>query len=185
MVDANARYRDYRRLELGATVHNYWWGPAFMILDWAGYGLAQPPAGARWIRYYDDALLIDSYGRILDARYGMDWSSFSGWGYDVNSGIPVFANMRTEGYGLDHHAGGYSSQQGGYAQPGVSYPGYGYPSPGYPSAGYPQPGYSYDQSGYGYGQAGGWITETTVTRTCPGPAAVPPPPPPPLPGERG
>lgn len=172
--DAYARYRDYRRLDRGGMVPNYWWGPAYMVGDWEGYGLYQPQPGYRWIRYYDDALLIDSYGRVLDGRYGMDWSSYSGWGYDAN-GIPVFANIRTEGYGLEHHGGGYSYDQSGAAYPGQVYPGYGQSYSGY------------GQDGYGY-QAGGWVTETTVTRDCGGAVVGAPPPllpPPPLPGERG
>jgi Ni/Co efflux regulator RcnB len=186
-VAAHARYRNYRRLERGGMVPNYWWGPAFMVVDWSGYGLYQPQPGYRWIRYYDDALLIDPYGRIIDGRYDMDWSAYAGWTLDAH-GIPTFAEVRTEGYGLDHHGGGYSYNQGGYASPGYGYasPGYGYASPGY---GYASPAYNtgyggYNYGGYGYDQASGVVTETTVTRDC---AGAPPlePPPLPLPGERG
>jgi Ni/Co efflux regulator RcnB len=190
-VAAHARYQNYRRLERGGMVPNYWWGPAFMVVDWSGYGLHQPQPGYRWIRYYDDALLIDSYGRIVDGRYDMDWSPYAGWTVDAH-GIPIFADVQTEGYGLDHHAGGYNNQQGSYAYPGsgYAYPGYSQAYPGYGN-GY-QGGYNYGGYGYGYGQAGGVVTETTVTRECAGGAAVvdegPPPAPPPLPpppGERG
>jgi Ni/Co efflux regulator RcnB len=180
-VAAHARYQNYRRLERGGMVPNYWWGPAFMVGDWSGYGLYQPQPGYRWIRYYDDALLIDPYGRIVDGRYDMDWSAYPGWTLDAH-GIPAFAEVRTEGYGLDHHGGAYGYNQGGYA-----YPGYGYASPAYGPA-YNQGGYNY--GGYDYNQAGGWVTETTVTRDCAGAAPIdaPPPAPPPLPpppGERG
>ncbi len=171
-VAAHARYQNYRRLERGGMVPNYWWGPAFLVVDWAGYGLYQPQPGYRWIRYYDDALLIDPYGRIIDGRYDMDWSAYPGWTLDAH-GIPTFAEVRTEGYGLDHHGGGYSYNQGGYASPG-----YGYASPAY-NTGYG--GYNY--GGYDYNQAGGVVTETTVTRDCAGAAPIEAPPP--LPGERG
>ncbi len=187
-VAAHARYQNYRRLERGGMLPNYWWGPAFMVGDWAGYGLYQPQPGYRWIRYYDDALLIDPYGRIVDGRYDMDWSAYAGWTLDAH-GIPTFAEVRTEGYGLEHHGGGYSYNQGGYA-----YPGYGYASPAY-NTGYGGYNYGGYNGGYGYNQAGGWVTETTVTRDCagaarmieappPAPPPLPPPPPPP-PGERG
>jgi Ni/Co efflux regulator RcnB len=183
-VAAHARYQNYQRLERGGMVPNYWWGPAFMVVDWSGYGLYQPQPGYRWIRYYDDALLIDSYGRIVDGRYDMDWSAYAGWTLDAQ-GIPTFADVRTEAYGLDHHGGGYSNQQGGYASPGS-----GYAYPGYSQA-YPAYGSGYNYGGYDYSQSGGWVTETTVTRGCAGAAAPvyegPPPAPPPLPapGERG
>ncbi len=175
-AEARREYRNYRRLERGAVVPNRWWAPEFVIADWNSYGLFQPAPGHRWVRYYDDALLIDGYGRIWDGRYGLDWSG---------------QYARAEGYGLEHHGTGhaYVTHHGG----GYAYPGYGY-GPGY--------GHSY-HGGYGYGHAGysgAWVTETTVTFTpdcccCAEEAIVeqpyvappppPPPPPPPEPGERG
>ena len=186
------RYRDYRRLERGGLVPDQWRGPSYQIIDWGAYGLYQPMHGHRWIRYYDDALLIDSQGRVWDGRYGMDWSRFDGWDYDKR-GIPVYvgghgAVVEHHAY-AKHHGGGYGHHQGGYGHPGYGY--------AYPAAGYGYGGYGY--AGYGYG--GAWVTETTVTYSdccCAQEAVVyeapppvytppppPPPPPPPLPGERG
>lgn len=46
---------------------NYWIDPAL-------YGLPYPPPGTQWIRYYNDALLIDMYsGQIVDALQNFFW----------------------------------------------------------------------------------------------------------------
>ena len=46
--------------------------------------------GHRWVRYYDDALLIDAYGRICDGalRHGLG-RLCQGWTYDAH-GIPIY-----------------------------------------------------------------------------------------------
>ena len=36
--------------------------------------------GTRWVRYYDDAVLIDPDGRVIDTRYGIEWDSPRGAG---------------------------------------------------------------------------------------------------------
>ena len=47
--------------------------------------------GGRWIRYYDDALLIDGDGRVHDSRPGWDWDrDGERWGQD-GDGVPVYA----------------------------------------------------------------------------------------------
>ncbi|HEY0445151.1 MAG TPA: RcnB family protein [Allosphingosinicella sp.] len=179
--EMDERHREYHRLERGAVVPEIMWGPDYTLGDWSGYGLYQPMHGHRWIRYYDDALLIDSEGRVWDGRYGMDWSrSGPGWNRDG---------------GYAHHGGGYG-HQGGYAHHGGK--SYSYSYPAYGHGGY----------GYGAGYGGAWVTETTVTYSggdccCeeavevvvperpvyrappPPPPPTPPPPPPPSPGERG
>ena len=46
---------------------NYWIDPAI-------YGLPYPPPGMQWVRYYNDALLIDMYsGQVVDAIQGFFW----------------------------------------------------------------------------------------------------------------
>ena len=45
---------------------NYWLG------DYYDYGLADPPPGFVWVRYGDDALLVNVYtGAILQVEYGV------------------------------------------------------------------------------------------------------------------
>lgn len=63
----------YRRPTRGWRVPNYWIGSNFYIDDFAYYGLATPPRGYRWIRYYDDAVLIDDRGRVYDSVQGIGW----------------------------------------------------------------------------------------------------------------
>lgn len=63
----------YRRPHVGWALPPYWVQPGFGIGNWAGYGLAQPPYGYSWSRYYDDAVLIDARGSVYDTVDGIDW----------------------------------------------------------------------------------------------------------------
>ncbi len=118
--------RGYRRVGRGSRLPRYWTNPDFLIGNFGLYGLPQPPFGYSWSRYYDDAVLIDTRGRVLDSAYGIDWNRpYGSYAY----GQP--------GYG--------------YGQPGYGQSGYGYGQSGY---GYGQPGYGYGQSGGGYAQPG-------------------------------
>ena len=84
------RFAHVPRINRGFVVPQFWWGPQFVVHNWSGYGFQQPFAGARWIRYYDDALLIDRSGRVHDGRYGLDWDRYEDrWSTDGN-GIPVY-----------------------------------------------------------------------------------------------
>ncbi len=47
--------------------------PRFRVIDWGRWRLARPPIGYNWIRYYDDAVLIDARGNIYDTAYDLDW----------------------------------------------------------------------------------------------------------------
>jgi hypothetical protein len=47
--------------------------PTFFVPNWWSYGLAEPAYGRRWVRYYDDAVLIDERGYIYDTAPGVDW----------------------------------------------------------------------------------------------------------------
>ena len=131
----------HRRLRHGVVVHPFWFGPQFHIANWQMYGFAHPGADRRWIRYYDDAYMIDRSGRVLDARYGMDWDRY-GERWADDDGIPAYYGRgdyhpgeedyawveeqdrrayADRGYDDDHHDGGwdYSEYDRG--------PGHGYP----------------------------------------------------------
>lgn len=61
----------YQRWSFGMTLPSVFWGQNYWIDDYQDYGLAYPPNGAVWVRYGDDALLIDRYsGEILEVVYG-------------------------------------------------------------------------------------------------------------------
>lgn len=96
----------YRRPVRGYALPTYWIAPRFYINDWSTYGLATPPQGYRWSRYYDDAVLIDARGSVYDSVSDVDWDGDYGAGYDTAGG-----------YGADYPPAGYGDR--GY---GAGYP---------------------------------------------------------------
>src|SRR6185312_7134484 len=61
----------YRRWTFGMTLPSLFWGSNYWISDYSYYGLAYPPPGTVWVRYGNDAILIDRYsGEILEVVYG-------------------------------------------------------------------------------------------------------------------
>lgn len=107
-VRAPGGWAGYHRPVRGWTLPRYWIAPGFYISNWSDYGLSEPPYGYNWSRYYDDAVLADSYGRVYDSRSGLDWNSYDG-GYDDdaydNSGIDDQYDDSHDvgpGYGVDY-----------------------------------------------------------------------------------
>lgn len=78
-ANAPGGWTAYRRPYRGYALPTYWIAPRFFINDWQGYGLSQPGSGYNWVRYYDDAVLIDGRGSVYDMRGGIDWDDT---GYD-------------------------------------------------------------------------------------------------------
>ncbi|HEX9933479.1 MAG TPA: RcnB family protein [Allosphingosinicella sp.] len=177
--------REFRRIDRGHVVPRFWWGPQFHVQHWQMYGFPQPTGGRRWIRYYDDALLIDDRGRVHDGRYGMDWDRYGDrWSHDER-GIPAYVgdgdyrprerdharaeeyDERRGGWDYGEYEGGY---EGGYEGAGGHHGGGCEPrrrgpcgAPRGHGGGYPAPAYGYGYgNGYGYGAATVTITETTV-----------------------
>jgi len=142
-------HREYRRIERGHVLPHAWWGPRYGIRDWAGYGLPAPVHGGRWVRYYDDALMIDGHGRVHDGRWGMAWDEWDDqWAYD-DRGVPAYV-----GDG-DFFPGGedYAWVEGGGDR---------YAGPHHPS--YPEGACGpCHLPGPAYGYGGMVVTETTVT----------------------
>lgn len=89
----------YRRLGRGHHMPDYWLRGGFGIADYLNFGLAAPPRGYHWVRYYDDAVLVDDRGDVWDSVGGIGWDggAYAGNGY-------------SESYS-------YSSSNGGYDQP--------------------------------------------------------------------
>jgi len=82
-VTANHHYRyrgnswrwpngySYRRWTYGMTLPSLFWAQQYWISDYSYYGLAYPPPGTVWVRYGNDAVLVDRYsGEILEVVYG-------------------------------------------------------------------------------------------------------------------
>lgn len=139
----------YRRLGRGQRMPNYWLGGSFGIPDYLSFGLAAPPQGYRWIRYYDDAVLIDYQGNVWDSVGGIAWagagayaggsrSNSSSYSYSSSGAAiqPVDPNLY---YQQQQYPGGYAPPVA-YAPPAAQY-GYG--------ASY---GSSHQQGSYYYGQ---------------------------------
>ena len=174
-------------LQPGFVVPPFWFGPQFQVNNWQMYGFAPPPPRHRWVRYYDDAYLIDDGGRIRDARRGLDWDRY-GERWDMEEGIPHYYGRGDFRPGPDDYAwvernrgrfddeddydyADYGPDDGPGYGPNGPPPGYGGPPPGYDRAPGchpgPQPcgGAAYGGYGYGYGYgvvAYPIVIETTV-----------------------
>ena len=71
-----APYRDhsYRRFNIGFTISNVFFGSRYWISDPWRYRLPTVYGPYRWVRYYDDVLLVDTYsGEVVDVIYDFFW----------------------------------------------------------------------------------------------------------------
>jgi len=66
-------WNSYRRLHRGHSLPGYWRGNDFRVQDYLSFGLSAPPSGYSWMRYYDDAVLVDHDGRVWDSIDGIAW----------------------------------------------------------------------------------------------------------------
>ena len=90
-------YPSYRPIQRGGVVPHDFAGPRHAIRDHGRYGFAAPMTGTRWVRYYDDALLVDGAGRVRDARHGMDFDRYGDrWDRDER-GIPFRDDVYVSG----------------------------------------------------------------------------------------
>lgn len=154
-------YSNYRMIRRGGFVPIYWASPRYGISNYGMYGFGQPIGGARWVRYYDDALMVDRTGRVIDGRYGMDFDRYGDRWDDDDRGIPMY-----DGYGDDYpedrdYAWSDRFEHGGrdYDR---DYP-YDYP--------YGGEGRGYGAYGHGGYVSGGYTMIETITTTT-GPSTV-------------
>jgi Ni/Co efflux regulator RcnB len=151
------RFSHIRRIGRGGFVPGFWFGPQFQVRNWGMYGFPAPFAGGRWVRYYDDALLIDRDGRVHDGRYGFDWDRYGDrWGYD-DRGVPIYVGDGDYEPDEDDYEWADEGDRGGYREEHVRR-GYG---GGYGGG-----------AAYGYGAYGGCgcgpvVVTETVTTTAP------------------
>ena len=62
----------YRRWTYGMILPSFFWGRQYWIDSYWNYGLSDPPYGYVWVRYGDDALLVNvENGDILRVIYGL------------------------------------------------------------------------------------------------------------------
>ncbi len=179
----NNHHFRFNRVFRGGFIPPQFFGGQFVINNWSNFGFSQPGPDSWWIRYYDDALLIDRNGRVLDGRYGFDWDRYGGgWAYG-DDGAPYWGGEDSDewdedmddgyargDYGRDgdrvvrveRHVMGRDGHRGppaGYRGPPMPMP-----MPPMPPAppGYGGYGYGYGYGGYGYGGGVVIVTETTV-----------------------
>ena len=64
----------YRRLNVGFRLDSLFFGSRYWINDPVSYRLPAAYGQYRWVRYYDDVLLVDIYtGQVVDAIYDFYW----------------------------------------------------------------------------------------------------------------
>jgi len=64
---------NYRPYDIGYELPPVYFGQQYWI-DPAMYELPYPPEGAVWVRYWNDALLVDTYsGQVIDVIHGFFW----------------------------------------------------------------------------------------------------------------
>jgi len=72
----HAPYRSYsyRRYGVGATMGSLFYGSSYWITNPWQYRLPDVWGPYRWVRYYDDVLLVDVYsGQVVDVIYNFFW----------------------------------------------------------------------------------------------------------------
>jgi len=77
-TNAPGGWNAYRRPVRGYVLPTYWYAPRFFINDWQSYGFRAPAQGYSWVRYYDDAVLVDGRGSVYDTVGGVDWDRYDG-----------------------------------------------------------------------------------------------------------
>lgn len=66
-------YNYYRPLSIGYRMQPYYYGEQYWI-DPGMYNLPYPPPGTMWVRYWNDALLVDTYtGEVVDVIRDFFW----------------------------------------------------------------------------------------------------------------
>lgn len=64
----------YRRFSIGYRLDTFLFAPQYWISDPYAYRLPDVWGPYRWVRYYDDALLVDvDTGQVVDVIYGIFW----------------------------------------------------------------------------------------------------------------
>lgn len=64
----------YQRYNVGWQMRPNYYSSRYWISNPAYYRLPYAPPGMQWIRYYDDAVLVDTYtGEIVDVLYNFFW----------------------------------------------------------------------------------------------------------------
>jgi Ni/Co efflux regulator RcnB len=120
-MQAPGGWGSYRRPSRGHSLPNYWMQSNFRIPDYYSFGLRQPGNGYFWVRYYDDAVLVDGGGRVWDSVSGIAWAEAeadAGYGY-ASSAASASAGGSIAPVDPNNY---YEYPRGGYAPPAVGAP---------------------------------------------------------------
>lgn len=64
----------YTAFRPGVSIARGYYAPRYYVNDWYRYRLPRPGRHLRWVRHYDDVLLINiRTGRIVDVQRGFYW----------------------------------------------------------------------------------------------------------------
>ncbi|MDQ3080422.1 MAG: RcnB family protein [Pseudomonadota bacterium] len=65
---------NYRRFSIGISLWPSYYSSRYWLNDPWQYRLPPAYGPYRWVRYYNDALLVNIYtGRVVDVEYGFFW----------------------------------------------------------------------------------------------------------------
>jgi len=103
----------YRRPYRGYALPIYWIAPRFSVLDWQSYGLSRPENGLRWVRYYDDAVLVDARGSVYDTRSDIRWDGLDRSDHDsVDDHVAVERPVDERPYAAGEPRSGHRERAG-------------------------------------------------------------------------
>jgi hypothetical protein len=66
----------YQRPFRGWRMPSFFLSPTYFIPNYSYYGLGDPGYGNNWVRYYDDAVLVDRDGDVEDSVSDIDWGRY-------------------------------------------------------------------------------------------------------------
>jgi len=166
-VRAPGGWSAYHRLGRGDRLSRYWMAPGFAVGDFLAWGLAAPPYGYHWMRYYDDAVLVDGDGRVWDSVGGIGWggdayAAADDYGYAAESHSESYASVGAA-YPPPPTGGSHGAAWGGSSAPPMAYAPSAAPMPGVHAGGYSSYAYSAGGSTVTVINIAGPVTTTTTT----------------------
>ncbi len=82
-------WQGYQRPFVGYQLPRYWVNPSYYIVNYSNYGFQAPQQGYQWVRYYDDAVLTDPRGYVVQAQPNVQWENYGDSYADAEYGESV------------------------------------------------------------------------------------------------
>jgi Ni/Co efflux regulator RcnB len=145
-------WQSYQRPFVGYQLPRYWVNPSYYIVNYSNYGFQAPQQGYQWVRYYDDAVLTDPRGYVVQAQPNVQWENYGDSYADAEYGesVVVEDDMAWEEDGSVYAGNGPAPAPYGttYEEPAYAYqPVSNAPSNDPCDAPYQSSGQVYDRSG--------------------------------------